>query len=127
MTSRQTVAEQPVAHTSIAASRREASESLPDVDQAPLAHDLGAPAASAVRVGFGALVTFWGVETLTPAASVFVLSSGEGSVDPWWFTFAVGALLVTSGAMTITNKLVPLAMTFLVPLSLHALFQWAHI
>ena len=106
--------------------QRSDSDSLPDTDQVPLAHDVGARAASALRVGFGALIALWGVETLTPVASAFILLSGDRPEDAW-FTSAVGAVLVTSGAMTITNKLVPLAMTLLMPMSLYVLFQLAHI
>jgi hypothetical protein len=125
MTSSQTVAEPAIARTELEASRRAASESQPDADPEPLAHDLVPGAASALRVGFGAMVALWGAETLTPVASAFVLSSLDRPQDAW-FTCAFGAVLVTSGAMTITNKLVPLAMTLLVPLSLHVLFQFAH-
>jgi hypothetical protein len=123
MTSTQTVAE---SSTPIEASRRGAPESLPDADEVPSAHDLAAGPASALRVGFGTMVASWGVSTLTPLAPALALSSGDGSQDAW-FTCAFGMLLVVSGAMTITNKLVPLAMTLLVPLSLHALFQLAQL
>jgi hypothetical protein len=115
-----------MAPPSVGAARRDGSESLPDADQVPLAHDLVPGAASTLRVGFGALVALWGTETLAPVASALLLSSGDRPEDAW-FTWAFGLVLVTSGAMTITNKLVPLAMTFLVPLSLHVLFQLAHI
>jgi len=112
--------------TSNDGSPRSDSDSLRDADQVPLAHDIGAGAASALRVGFGAMVAFWGIETLTPVASALILLSGNRPEDAW-FTSAVGAVLVTSGAMTITNKLVPLAMTLLMPLSLYVLFQLAHV
>jgi hypothetical protein len=126
MTSKQMVAEHWTTRTDIEAPRRGDSESLPDDDQMPMAHDLGPGAASALRVAFGALVVFWGTETLTPVASAFVLSSSARPEDAW-FTLAVGVVFLTSGVMTISNKLVPLAMTLLVPLSLHVLFQLAHV
>jgi hypothetical protein len=123
MTSTQTVSG---SSNPIEESRRDDAESLSDADQVPLAHDLSVGPASALRVGFGTVVASWGVSTLTPVASAFALSSADQPQDAW-FTCALGVLLVTSGAMTIANKLVPLAMTLLVPLSLHVLFQLAHI
>jgi hypothetical protein len=124
MTSTQTVSEPstPI----FEASRRGDAESPSDADPVPLASDLAAGPASALRVGFGTMVASWGVSTLTPVASAFVLSSGGHPQDEW-FTCALGMLLVTSGAMTVANRLVPLAMTLLVPLSLHVLFQLAHV
>ena len=123
MTSTQTVADNSAP---IEASRRGAPQSPSDTDEVPLAHDLAAGPATALRVGFGTMVASWGASTLAPLAPAFALSSGDGSQDAW-FTCAFGVLLLVSGAMTITNRLVPLAMTLLVPLSLHALFQLAQI
>jgi hypothetical protein len=120
------VAERWTPRTEIEAPRLGDSEVLPDDEQMPSAHDLGPGATSALRVAFGALVVFWGTDTLTSLASAFVLSSADRPEDAW-FTCAVGVVFLTSGLMTITNKLVPLAMTLLVPLSLHVLFQLAHV
>ena len=63
----------------------------------------------ALRVASGASLAFWGFASLDPQAS--------------WFPNVIGLALLVSGAMLMTNKLVSLALTILVPVSFHLLMR----
>jgi hypothetical protein len=65
----------------------------------------------------------WGLAMLGPVVSAFAHSPLAHALHATWFTCAIGLALVASGAMLMTNKLVPLAMTFLLPVGMHLLFR----
>jgi hypothetical protein len=78
----------------------------------------------ALRVAGGTTLALWGVATLGPVVTAFAQAPTGHALETAWFTIAIGMALVGSGAMLMTNKLVPLAMTLLLPVGVHFLFQY---
>ncbi len=86
--------------------------------------DLATDLLWALRVAGGTTLAFWGVATLGPVATALAHAPMGHALYAAWFTIAIGMALVASGAMLMTNKLVPLAMTLLLPVGVHLLFQY---
>jgi hypothetical protein len=78
----------------------------------------------ALRVAGGTMLALWGVATLGPVMTEIAQAPTGHALQTAWFTIAIGMALGASGAMLMTNKLVPLAMTLLLPVGVHFLFQF---
>lgn len=76
----------------------------------------------AVRVTVGAMVASRGLASLGPLAPLF--AHAAAGLHATWFAWAIGLALVASGVLLMTKKGVLLAMTLLIPVSMHFLFQW---
>jgi hypothetical protein len=88
----------------------------------PLPHDLNASAVCLVRIAASIAVTFaglWQIYTVL-SGSVGLSWSGLESIG---FELAVGFALMAAGVMLMANKSAALAITILVPLSVHVLFE----
>lgn len=77
----------------------------------------------ALRVAGGTTLASSGVAAVEPVLTAFAHAPIGHALHGAWFPTVIGMALVASGAMVTFNKLVPLAMTLLVPVSMHLLFQ----
>lgn len=85
--------------------------------------DLPTDVSWALRVASGVALASWGLVTLGPVVTAFAHSPIGHALTAAWFTSAIGMALVAAGAMLMTKTFVPLAITLLVPVSVHLLFQ----
>jgi hypothetical protein len=66
----------------------------------------------------------WGIAWLRPLVSVMFDSQRAVRLQGMWFDCAMAVTLVAAGTMLTTKKGVPVALTLLIPLSVHVLFRW---
>jgi hypothetical protein len=81
-------------------------------------------AAAIVQMALGAALAAWGVAWLLPMLSIAVDSQHAVGVHAVWFDYAMALMLVTSGMILATSKAAALALTMLIPVGMHLLFQW---
>ncbi len=96
---------------------RVASRAVPDTD----IDDAAAVAVRLLRIALGVVLVSVGAATLYPVAAA--LAACPSTLPSTWFTGAIGLSLMASGTMLVLDSFALLAMTLLVPVSMHLLFQ----